>query len=90
MVAAEAMICGTPVIATNEGGLPDFVTQDVGILVNTEDSNALAESVKNIINDKTTFDSNYISKKIENKYSQDSLIDEFIDIYNKGIKNTHI
>ena len=51
------MICGTPVIATNEGGLPDFVTQDVGILVNTEDSNALAESVKNIINEKTIFDS---------------------------------
>lgn len=86
LVAAEAMLCGTPVIATNEGGLPDFVTEDVGILVNTEDPEALAQAVKKIINREITFDNDKIANKIKDKYSQDALIDEFIKIYHKNIE----
>lgn len=83
LVAAEAMICGTPVIATNEGGLPDFVTPDVGILIDVDDSNALAEAVSKILNKEITFDSESIAGKIKATYSQDVLIDEFIKIYNR-------
>lgn len=81
LVAAEAMACGTPVIATNEGGLPDFVTPDVGILVNIEDATALAEAVTKILNEEVTFSRENISNKMKNNYSQDVLIDEFIKIY---------
>lgn len=86
LVAAEAMLCGTPVIATNEGGLPDFVTKDVGTLVDTEDSEALAKAIKNIIDGIVKFDSLYIAEKIKNKYSQDVLIDDFIKLYEKCLK----
>lgn len=81
LVAAEAMACGTPVIATNEGGLPDFVTPDVGILVNVEDATALAEAVTKILNKEVTFSKEHIANKMKNNYSQDVLIDEFIKIY---------
>jgi len=33
LVAAEAQICGTPVIATDAGGLPEIVNQNTGIIV---------------------------------------------------------
>lgn len=82
LVAAEAMLCGTPVIATNQGGLPDFVTPDVGILVNVEDSKELANAVKSILNKEKKFDRKMIAEKIKNLYSQDVLIDEFIKLYN--------
>lgn len=86
LVAAEAMICGTPVIATNEGGLPDFVTSDVGILVDVEDSTGLANAIKKILNEEIVFDRDFISRKMKNSYSQDVLIEEFIKIYENAIK----
>ena len=87
LVAAEAMLCGTPVIATNEGGLPDFVTPDVGILVERENPKELANAVSSIINNKVKFDSNHIAEKIKEKYSQDALIDEFIKVYKNALNS---
>ena len=45
LVAVEAMACGTPVVATNQGGLPDFVNDSVGALVNPEDPTDLARGI---------------------------------------------
>ena len=87
LVAAEAMICGTPVIATNEGGLPDFVTQDVGILVNVDDSKGLAEAINDILMGNKVFDRQLVSNKIKESYSQDSLIHKFEKIYIDAIKD---
>lgn len=85
LVAAEAMLCGTPVIATNDGGLVDFVTPDVGILIDPDRPDELAEAVEKILNKEIKFDRKAISEKIKKLYSQDAIIDEFIDIYKKCI-----
>jgi len=45
LVAVEAMACGTPVVATNQGGLPDFVNDSVGALVKPENPTDLARGV---------------------------------------------
>lgn len=45
LVAVEAMACGTPVVATNEGGLPDFIHDGVGVLVDVDDAERLAEAI---------------------------------------------
>ena len=45
LVAVEAMACGTPVVATNQGGLPDFVNEEVGALVAPEDAADLARGI---------------------------------------------
>lgn len=47
LVAIEALACGTPVVGTNQGGLPDFVIDDVGTLVDVEDDLALADAIVN-------------------------------------------
>ena len=39
------MACGTHVIATNAGGLPDFVTGEVRTLVGTDDHEGLAYAI---------------------------------------------
>ena len=45
LVAIEALACGTPVVATNGGGLPDFINDEVGALVPVDDPDALAAAI---------------------------------------------
>lgn len=45
LVAIEALACGTPVVGTNQGGLPDFLTPEVGSLVPVDDDLALADAI---------------------------------------------
>ncbi len=45
LVAVEALACGTPVIATDAGGLVDFVDDRVGWLVDVGDAGQLARAV---------------------------------------------
>jgi glycosyltransferase involved in cell wall biosynthesis len=47
LVAIEALGCGTPVVVTNQGGLVDFINDDVGTLVDVDDDMELASAIKN-------------------------------------------
>lgn len=45
LVALEALGCGLPVVATNQGGLPEFVTEGRGELVDVDDAEGLARAI---------------------------------------------
>lgn len=51
-VILEAMASGKPVIATNVGGVPEIVNDQIGILISPEDSVGLAEAINNLLEDK--------------------------------------
>ena len=53
--ALEAMACGTPVIASNKGALPE-VMGDYGYLINPFDLQSIACAMIKVINDKECFD----------------------------------
>jgi glycosyltransferase involved in cell wall biosynthesis len=83
LVAVEAMACGTPVVATNEGGLPDFVNDSVGGLVPVEDAPALADKILDVL-DRAVANPAWradIQKYAEQNYSQAAIIQELIALY---------
>ncbi len=48
MVNAEAMACGTPVVGSNRGGIPE-VLGEAGILVNPDDVEAFADALSSLL-----------------------------------------
>ena len=53
MVLIEAMACGTPVVGTNIGGIPEVIRDNVdGFIVAPCDSNALAHAISKIVSNR--------------------------------------
>jgi teichuronic acid biosynthesis glycosyltransferase TuaC len=55
-VSAEAIACGTPVVATRCGGPEDIITPENGRLVPTEDPEALARAIDEMLKLRAQFD----------------------------------
>ena len=51
MTNLQALACGIPVITTKSGAIPEYVTEEVGILVPERDSNALANAMRKLLDD---------------------------------------
>jgi len=82
LVAIEALACGCPVIATNQGGLTDIINNDVGSLVNVEDAPDLATAIrKEIYHPDREQRGKNAAKYAHDNYAQDSLMDTLIKIY---------
>ncbi|NQV26880.1 MAG: glycosyltransferase family 4 protein, partial [Rhodopirellula sp.] len=48
----EAMATGLPAVVSNEGGIPEIITDgETGLIVETEDSNALSEGIARLARD---------------------------------------
>jgi len=83
LVAVEALACGCPVVATNQGGLPDIINEDVGALVDVDDAFGLSAAIQHeLYRPDRAQRGRYVAKYALEKYAQDSLIDSLIDIFN--------
>lgn len=49
IVAAESMLCGTPVLASNRGSLPELISSNAGIVIEPDPDN-LASGLKTMLN----------------------------------------
>jgi len=49
MVNLQSLACGTPVITTKSGAIPEYINDKVGILVPERDSKALAEAMRKLL-----------------------------------------
>lgn len=49
-VVLESLACGTPVIATNVGGVSEILSDECGIIVNNRNDAALTEAIRTMLN----------------------------------------
>lgn len=87
LVAVEAMACGTPVVATNQGGLPDFVNSTVGELVEPEDAEDLASGIQQTLERAIGQPAwrEEIAAYAKVNYSQAAIIKELEELYGEVI-----
>jgi len=80
----EAMASRVPVVATNVGGIPEGIEDDVkGFLVPPTDSDTLAKKIIHLLKDKT-LSNNFVLygyHKIKQQFSLQSMLDKYAEIY---------
>jgi glycosyltransferase involved in cell wall biosynthesis len=88
MVTLEAMSCGTPVVATNIGGIPEIVADyKTGILVPPNDAVKLAEAIQFLLDNekiRIKFGEECRKRVVEN-FSSEAVAKELFKIYKKMI-----
>jgi glycosyltransferase involved in cell wall biosynthesis len=78
---AEAMFCGTPVIAFNRGSMPELILDGkTGFLVNTiEEAVEAVDSIK-------LLDRKYCREWANSKFSQKKMIEGYLEVYQEILK----
>jgi len=87
LVAVEALACGTPVVATNAGGLPDFINVDVGALVPVDDPERLAEAIVGEIENGTKQTKGpYANRYAFEHYTWERQVAKMVSLYEEALK----
>jgi glycosyltransferase involved in cell wall biosynthesis len=84
--AAEAMACGTPVIATTGGALPEVVG-DAGILVSPGSADALAAAIKQLFNNKQAQQrmSEAGRKRVKERFDWEQSARKTLEVYQEAL-----
>ena len=86
----EAMAVGLPVVATNVGGIPEIIINDVnGMLVPPENPQALADAISELIEhpDKRKILSDKGRQHVEVTFTNQIMAKKYMGIYSKLAKN---
>lgn len=86
LVVIEALACKTPVIGTNNGGIPDIINNEVGMLFEPENYKDLAYKVIQILSKEIQFDVEAIANYAKQTYSQDKFVGNLIEIYESALQ----
>jgi len=90
LVAVEAMLCETPVVAFASGGLPDVVQHDrTGFLVNERSPDALADAIGQLIHLPDAGKSLGAAGRMHalSTFAPESVARRYIEIYQRAIEN---
>lgn len=83
LVMLEAMASGTPVLASETGGIPEAVTADVGWIVPAGNSVQMHQKIEEIFNfpEELCKKSSYCREHVEKLYSEEIMIAHYRELY---------
>ena len=73
VICVEALSSGVPVVATNIGGMKDFVNDSNGLLVNEMTPIAWAKAINDVLRKLNSYDRNTISQKARIAFNSESI-----------------
>ena len=84
-VIYEAFSCGTPVISTNVGGIPEYFPKDYGILINPNDEDQLLRAIIKIYNSKKE-NASKMHQYVADNFSKQQIENQFSKLYFKALE----
>ncbi len=85
VVAAEALACGVPVVATKMGALPEIVLPEFGILVDNENETQLCEAIYKVLTQPELFNRDEMRKFALANFSEEAIRIRLLELYDKYI-----
>jgi len=85
VVYIEALACGKPVIATKCGGPEDIVNNKVGLLIEKENIEELAEALKFMFANHKKYNPEEIRKHFLNNFSKKANVPKYLKIYKEVV-----
>lgn len=79
--ALEALACGTPVITSSEGGFPDFVNREVGLMCPVENYSSISGSVIRTISSSFKEKNKKHISNYASSFSWNRVVSKIIEIY---------
>jgi glycosyltransferase involved in cell wall biosynthesis len=84
VAVCEAMCCGTPVVAINNGGIDDIINSENGIRIPIGDHVGMAQAILKIKNKEIVFNKEKVRESIISKYGRLAFFNRISNIYNKS------
>lgn len=81
VVLVEALATGMPVVATRCGGPEDIVADDMGVLVEPDDPDALARGMLAVAERLGAFDGHAIARTVAERYSPEAVAARLVRVY---------
>lgn len=85
--AAEAVLCGKPVISTRCGGPEDFLNNDNSILIKANDKPELKDAVESFLKGEHKFESEKVKASLGHRFSSHTIGSSFFKLYDQIIRN---
>ncbi len=91
-VIIEALASGLPVVSSTAGGIPEHITDNLGILVKPMDEKALLNAINTAINNIQSgkYDANQLSDYSNNNFSYEKVSHKFHQLYHRILKDKNI
>lgn len=85
-VISEAHVSGIPVISSDVGGVKEMIDNDNGMLVDADNEKDLYENLIILFNKIKSYNSNLISEKAINRYSNNNVGNQYYNLYKTVLK----
>ncbi len=84
-VIPEAWASGIPVLSTDVGGIREHLTSERGLLIASEDENALADALCSWVKDGTPSNASDLRQYAETTFSTEAVARAYADVYGEAI-----
>lgn len=81
VVAAESLMCGRPVLSTRCGGPEEFITPEVGRLVQNDSVEALADGLDWMLDHYNDFDPQVLHEYARKRFAPDVVAEQILAVY---------
>jgi glycosyltransferase involved in cell wall biosynthesis len=87
----EALACGTPVVASRLGGIPEQLRDETGVLVGPGDPGALASAIESLLADLSRRErmSAAAAEDARTRFSLDRQVDAYAEVYGEAVSARH-